>query len=179
MRNFSWEKMWAPTWPPSEVIFRAVIVYFFVHLLFRILGRKEWTRYSVFNVVVLFLISVALRTTLLGEDSSLTSALISISTIFGIDWLFSYLTFKSERFENIINGKLIFLIKNGQLQTREMRRTRISRSQLMEQIRLQGRFSLEEVQEALLERSGHISIRYYNHLPNRDLKSQSKLSPSK
>lgn len=161
MRSFSWSKIWHPTWPPLEVIFRAAIVYLFLQFIFRIVGRKEWTRYATFNsIAVLFLITIALRTTLLGDDSSVTSGIIAISTILGMDWLLSYLSYRSERFSNLINGKVVVLIKHGQPQRQAMRRFRISTSQLLEQIRLNGHSSIEDVETAVLERSGKISVQF-------------------
>jgi uncharacterized membrane protein YcaP (DUF421 family) len=160
MQPFNWQEIWAPKIAPLEVIFRALVVYLFVLFLFRLLGRKEWTRYAVFNVVVLFLIAVALRTTMLGEDSSVTSGILSVSTILFVDWLFSYLSFRNDRIADLLQGKVIPLVQNGKLQASAMRKARISESQLLEQVRLKGYSSLDEVEEASLERSGHVSFRF-------------------
>lgn len=160
MEPFNWKEIWAPKMPPLEVIFRALVVYLFVQVLFRLLGRKEWTRYAVFNVVVLFLIAVALRTTMLGDDNSVTSGILSVSTILFVDWLFSYLSFRDDRLADLLQGKVIQLVQNGELKKCEMRKARISESQLLEQVRLKGHSSLGEIEEAFMERSGYISIRF-------------------
>lgn len=160
MRPFNWREIWIPSWHPLEVIFRALVVYLFVQILFRLLGRKEWTRYAVFNVVGLFLIAVALRTTILGNDYSLTSGLISLSTLLGVDWLFSHLSYRSDRMTDLLQGKIILLVEAGQIQKKALRRVRLSESQLLEQVRMHGHTSLSEIESARLERSGHISIHF-------------------
>lgn len=158
MRPFNWHEIWAPKWPPVEVIFRTLIVYLFVQILFRLSGRKEWTGYSAFNATVLFLIAVALRTTILGDDYSITSGLIAISTLISIDWCFSYFSFRSEKAANLLQGKIVYLVRAGELQKNSMRKAKISKSRLLAEIRLKGHKSIDDVQEACLERSGQISF---------------------
>jgi uncharacterized membrane protein YcaP (DUF421 family) len=160
-RAFSWKEIWVPTWPIPEILLRATLVYFALHILFRTVGRREWTRYATSDVVVLFMISVALRTTLVGQDSSLTGGLISMSTLLFWDWVMSYVTFKSVRMANFINGKPYRLVENGRFNRRAMSRMRVSEDDLLEQVRQKGHSSLQEIEEAYLERSGKISIRFH------------------
>lgn len=162
MQPFNWKEIWVPKLSPLEVIVRALVVYLFVQFLFRLLGRKEWTRYAVFNVVVLFLVAVALRTTMLSDDNSVTSGILSVSTVLFVDWLFSYLSFRSDRLADLLQGEIIQLVHHGELQTSGMRKARISKSQLLEQVRLKGHTSLDEIEEAHMERSGRISTRFKN-----------------
>jgi uncharacterized membrane protein YcaP (DUF421 family) len=160
MRPFSWHEVWVPTWPPAEIVFRSVFVYLFIQLLFRILGRKEWTRYSAFNVTALFLIAVALRTTMTGEDHSVTSGLLAITSLLATNWVFSYLSYCSERMASLLQGNPRQLIKGGMIQRQEMNKARISESRLLEEIRLKGYSSFSDVEDACLERIGQISIRF-------------------
>lgn len=154
-----WVEIWRPQVPLGEVIFRSAFIFFFVHLSFRILGRKEWTKYSAFNVSILFLIAVALRMTLVGNDTSLTTGIVSLATMLCIDWLFSYLTYKSDRISNWINGPIRPLIVKGTLNTKEMRKARMSEDSILSELRLRGHWNLNDVEEAFLERSGRVSFK--------------------
>jgi uncharacterized membrane protein YcaP (DUF421 family) len=154
----NWVGIWVPQLSPMEVIFRAAVIFVFIHISFRLLGRKEWTRYSGFNVAILFLIAVALRTTLVADDTSLTSGIISLSTILILDWAFSYASFRSSRLSDLLNGPTLPLVKNGVIDDRQMRRSRISRELLFSMLRLRGCWRLQDV-EAYLEPNGHISFK--------------------
>lgn len=60
-----------------------------VQVLFRLVGRKELGRYSTYDIAVLLLITVPVRNSMVGEDSSLTNAFVALGTILGLDWLLS------------------------------------------------------------------------------------------
>jgi uncharacterized membrane protein YcaP (DUF421 family) len=154
-----WTRIWVPQLSPWEVIFRAAVIFVFIHLSFRLLGRKEWTRYSGFNVSILFLIAVALRTTLVADDTSLTSGIISLSTILVLDWAYSYASFRSAKISDLINGQTRLLIKDGRVDEKQLRRARISRDFLLSMLRLRGCWRLEDVEEAYLEPNGYISFK--------------------
>jgi uncharacterized membrane protein YcaP (DUF421 family) len=154
--------MWIPALSPVEVIFRAALVYFFVQLGFRVLGRKEWNKYSAYNLSILFLIAVALRMTLVGNDQSITSGLLSLVTMLTLDWVLSYLSFRNERLSNLIKGSPRVLIKNGQFNEKQMIQARISRQYLASELRVRGHWNLDQVQDAILEQSGTISFRMKN-----------------
>lgn len=143
---------------PGEVVFRAAVIYVFTQVLFRVTGRKEFARWGPSDIVLLFLISVAARTSIVAEDASLTTAMIALATIIGLDWLLSLVTARSERAASLLEGDPRPLIRDGVLQRPEMRRTRISERQLLAQIREHGRESLAQVKDAFLERDGRISL---------------------
>ena len=160
MRDFDWHGMWHPTWPPGEVALRAGLIYLFILILFRLIGRKELSRYSGFNVAVLFLISVATRQTILGDDTSLTNAMVALGTIFGLDYLLSVLVFRSRGLADILEGPVRQLVKDGVPNPRQLVHCRISREELEAELRRYGRSSLDEVEAAYLERSGRITFTF-------------------
>lgn len=155
-----WKAIWVPQISPWEVIFRAAVVFLFVQLSFRILGRREWTRYSAFNVSILFLIAVALRTSIVGNDTSVASGFIALSTILTFDWIFSYASFRSRRISRWLNGPVLPIIKNGQVDFRQLRRARLSHDLLLSELRLRGCWCLEHVEEAYIESNGNVSFKF-------------------
>lgn len=152
------ESMWKPELSPLEVVLRAAIIYAFLIVAFRVVGRKELGRWGASDVVLLFLISVAARQTIVGEDRSLTTAMVALGTLLGLDWALSALTARSSRLADLLEGEIRQLVRDGELQRDVMRRTRISEDELLEQVRRAGKETLADLKDAFLERSGKITI---------------------
>lgn len=150
--------LWEPEIPPLEVVLRAAIIYAFLLVLFRVVGRKELGRWGASDVVLLFLISVAARQSIVGEDKSLTTAMLALGTLVGLDWALSAITARSPRLANLLEGKVRQLVRDGELQRDVMRRMRISEGELLEQVRRAGRETLADLKDAFLERSGKITV---------------------
>src|SRR5207248_126068 len=137
---------------------RAAIVFLFLQLILRVIGRKELGRYSTYDVAVLFLIATAARKSITGDDASITNAAVALTTIFGLEWLLSYLCFRSGRAARVLEGPVLPLVRDGEVDDRNMCRSRISREDLEAHGRQNGVESLDAVKDAYLERSGRISI---------------------
>lgn len=154
----SFEELFLPTLAPWEVAFRAAFIYGFVQLLFRLAGRKELGRYSIFDVLLLALVATAAREAIVANDSSLTSAMIGLTTIVGLDWVLSYLTYRSAKAADLIEGPVRQLVREGRPDEENLRHTRISRDDLLASARRKGLDSLDDVKDAYLERSGRITV---------------------
>lgn len=163
MRAFGWSALWSPTWSPWEVIFRASVMYLFTVTLFRMIGRKELSRYAVHDIVLLFLIATATRQSMVGTDTSLTSALMALATIAAWDTLLGYTAFRSRRWAAVIDGKLRRLVRDGRIEDNELQRVRISREELTALLRRQGHDDLAQVRDAYLERSGRVTFVMADH----------------
>jgi uncharacterized membrane protein YcaP (DUF421 family) len=158
VRSFDFGDLWAPKVPPWEVALRATIVYAFIQLLFRIAGRKEFGRWGASDIVLLFLVTVAVRKSIVLDDDSLTTAMVALATIVALDWASSKLTFRSRRAADFIEGPVRQLVRDGELQRDVMRKTRVSEDELLAHVREHGRGSLAQVKDAFLERSGRITV---------------------
>lgn len=150
--------MWQPTWSPLEVALRAALVYLFVIAVFRVAGRKELGRLSTFDVALVFLVTVALRRTMTGDDTSLTNAFIALATLVGLDRGLSWLAWRSHRLADWLEGPARLLVEDGKLRPRELRRTRVSEDDLRAGLRQHGHEKLEDVRRAYLERDGKLSF---------------------
>lgn len=156
--NIQWFDMWSPQISPLEVVLRATIIYLLIQALLRVMGRKELGRYSTFDATLLFLITTAARTSIVADDVSVTSAIVGLSTIVAWNWLFSYLAFRSDRFADFVEGPVRKLISDGEFQEKELRRARISKSELTAHLRKHGTDSFAKVKDAYLERSGTVTF---------------------
>jgi uncharacterized membrane protein YcaP (DUF421 family) len=156
--DIDWGRIWTPTWPPAEVAVRALLVYLAVFGLFRLIGRKELLRYSNFDIALLTLISAAGRQTIVGNDTSFTSALIGLGTIFSLDWLLSVLVVRNKRAANAIEGPSLILVRDGVPDEPALRRARLSRDELLARLREHATESLEDVERATFEHSGRVTF---------------------
>ena len=168
MGGVDWAGMWQPQRSPVETVLRGLVVYVFVHAAFRIVGRRELRQHTAYAIVLLFLVGVALRQTIVGSDPSLTTGMIGFGTLLAADALARWLTWASPRAALFINGPVRELVRDGQVNERDMRREHVSREQLLAALRHHGRERLDEVHLATLEPSGHISFVFAEHKPARE-----------
>lgn len=84
--------------------------------------------------------------------------MIGLGTILFVDWALSYASFKSPLAARVIQGSVPLLVRDGAFDDQALRRHRISREELMSQLRQHGHDSLADVARAYLERSGRLSF---------------------
>lgn len=150
--------MFVPELPPQEVIARATIVYAVVLLLFRLLGRGQKARNAPFDLAVMFLVGSALRKTIVADDPSVTSGALGLATLFVLDWLVSFVTWKHERFSLLVEGRPRQIVKDGRPIEEALARSRLNVHELRERLRQQGTDRLEKVQAAFVERDGKVTF---------------------
>ena len=138
----------------SIVLIRTFILYFIVLFAIRIMGKSELSKMSPFQMVVIFMIAELAAIPIESPTVSFISGVIAIFTLLFLQVLISYISIKSEKFKNFINGRPSVIIENGQINQEEMRRLRISINDLMEQLRLGNTPNVADVNYAVLESNG-------------------------
>jgi len=140
-----------------SIIFKTILMYFFIILVYRIMGKKEVGQLSIVDLIVSILIAelVALA---ISSNKSIFMSIVPISVIVLVQILISYLSLKNQKLRNIIDGKPTILIKSGKLNFTEMSKLRYSLDDLIMQLRLQGISSIENVKYAILENNGQLSV---------------------
>lgn len=142
----------------DEVI-RAIAVYVGLMLIFRLTGKRSLGETTTFDFVLLLVFSEALQSALVDQDDSLTSAFIVILTLVSINIGMSLLKEKSHWLETLMEGAPIKLVEHGQLLHERMRRARVDEGDILMAARQsQGIERLDQIESAVLERSGGISI---------------------
>jgi uncharacterized membrane protein YcaP (DUF421 family) len=140
-------------------VIRAIIVYVFLILLFRIVGRRSLLQTTTFDLILLIIVSEATQNALLGDDNSLTNSFLVIITLVGIDVFFSLWKQRSTEVEKLLDGVPIILVEEGKLLRDRMKNARVDDNDIMMAAReLQGLEQIEQIKHAVLERSGRISI---------------------
>lgn len=142
-----------------DAILRAAVLYLFLLIVFRIAGRRSLSDMSSFDLVLLLIISEATQQALLGDDFSVTKALLVIVALFAIDIGFSLLKGKSQRFAKVVEGVPMILVEHGRPLRGRLRRARVSEDDVLASARtLRGLDRMEQIKFAVLEVSGRITI---------------------
>ena len=141
-----------------EIIFKTTALYFFIVLSYRIMGKKEVGQLSIIDLIVSLLIAELAAISIEDTDVSLLKSIVPISTLVVIQILLSFISLKSDSFRKPIDGSPTVIIKEGKLKFSEMSKLRYSLDDLITQLREQGVKSIEEVNYAVLENDGKLSV---------------------
>ncbi|MEN6356856.1 MAG: YetF domain-containing protein [Armatimonadota bacterium] len=154
--------MWHLSFPCWQFIARAAVVYIAVIVLLRLGGKRQVGQMGVGELVAILLISNAVQNSMNGGDNSITGGVILASVIIALSIFMEYATFKSKRFENLIQGRPTLLIHHGKMIEHNLDKERLSPSELKTILRRQGIHDIHEVAEAILESDGYVSVTKYS-----------------
>ncbi|MEI6679609.1 MAG: YetF domain-containing protein [Mariniphaga sp.] len=160
-----------------RIALSSLAVYAFIIAAIRLFGKKELAQLSIIDLVFILLISNAVQNAMVGSDSSLAGGLVAASTLFIANFLLKYLLFKFPALNTMVQGAEILLIYKGQLNEPNMNRARITREEILEAVREHGVSEIREVDLAVLETDGNISIisNEYKHRTIRKRKGRNKV----
>jgi uncharacterized membrane protein YcaP (DUF421 family) len=142
-----------------DIVLRALTVFFFVFLLTRVAGRRELGSLEPFDLIMLVVIGDLVQQALTQDDYSVVGALLAGSTIGLLTVVVSYVHYRVPRLRPVLEGEPVILLEDGRPIESILRRERITVDELAEAARQQqGLASLDDVQWAVLETSGQISV---------------------
>ena len=139
-------------------VLRAIFGYCFLVLITRIVGRRPGAQLTPFEFVLVFYLGGLTLTGMVAEDISLTNAVCQIVTIALCHYVLTWAKGKSPGFGRILDGTPLTLLERGQWREEALRGMRIQDDDVMAVARTQGLRSLDEIDVAVLERNGEISI---------------------
>lgn len=141
-----------------KIILSSSAVYLFIIIAIRLFGKKELAQLSIIDLVFILLISNAVQNAMVGSDSSLPGGLVAATTLFIINYLFKFLLYRFPKLGNYVQGIEMLLIYKGQLNKANMDKARITPEELLEAVREHGVAEIRDVDLAVLEIDGNISI---------------------
>jgi uncharacterized membrane protein YcaP (DUF421 family) len=141
-----------------DIVIRAVVVFLFIFLLMRVLGRRELSSLEPFDLIMLVVIGDLVQQGVMQQDYSVTGTVVAVSTIGLLVLLFSWLSWRVSWLRPALEGRPIVLVEDGKPIEGNLRRERITIAELAAQARLQQIDSLDSVRYAVLETSGSISF---------------------
>ncbi|MEG2199858.1 MAG: DUF421 domain-containing protein [Anaerovorax sp.] len=140
------------------VFIRTFIVYMVVLMSIRIMGKSELSKMDPFQMVVIFMIADLAAIPIESTDVSLINGISAIFALLFLQVAISFLCLKSEKMRTLFSGKPSILIGAGEVNKKEMQRLRITIDDLSEQLRLKGYPSISDVDYAILESNGDLSV---------------------
>lgn len=141
-----------------NLIFKTVFMYFFIILVYRVMGKKEVGKLSVVDLIISILIAELVALSIESEDKSIFVSVVPILVLVLVQMLIGYITLKNDKVRSIIDGKPTIIIKDGKLNFTEMSKLRYSLDDLLTQLRLSGVKSIDKVKYAMLENNGSLSV---------------------
>lgn len=140
------------------VVVRSVIVYLFIVFAIRLFGKKELSQLSIVDLVFILLISNSVQNAMVGGNTSLLGGILAASSLFIANWVLKNLIFKSKRISEVIQGTPVMLVHNGKILRRYLVEAKISEGELEAAVREHGVKSIRDVDLAVLEVDGNISV---------------------
>jgi uncharacterized membrane protein YcaP (DUF421 family) len=158
LSQIDWKSVFVPSVHIAEIFLRGTMVYLFLLLVLRVLRGRQAGAIGLSDLLVIVLIADAAQNAMASEYKSITEGIILITTIAFWDYFLDWLGYRSPHIQRLIGPGPLLLIKDGQMQRRNMRQEMITEDELMGQLRKQGVESVEEVRRCYLEGDGQISV---------------------
>ncbi|MBV4481627.1 DUF421 domain-containing protein [Pseudomonas khavaziana] len=142
-----------------DSVLRAAAIYLVLLVLFKVAGRRTLAELTTFDLVLLMVIGEATQQALLGDDFSLTNAVMVIVTLIAIDIGFSLVKQRSTGFARVLDGGPTVLVEEGQVLHKRLKHARLDEGDILEAARsIQGLVEIRQIRFAILERNGKISV---------------------
>src|SRR2546423_11261654 len=134
-----------------DLALRTVVIFCFIFLLMRIVGRRELSNLEPFDLILLVVLGDSVQQGVTQDDYSVTGALIVIS-VFALMQLFvSFLNFRFPRLRTVLDGHPLVIVEDGKTIDKNLRRERLTLDDVMEQARSQQIDALDKIKWAVLE----------------------------
>ncbi|EJP6472515.1 DUF421 domain-containing protein [Clostridium sp. FAM 1755] len=140
------------------VLIRTIILYLLVILSMRLMGKKQIGELEPFELAITIMISELASLPMQDSRIPLLHGIVPILTLLILQNILSLIQLKSEKIRSLINGEPSLLIEDGKINFDELKNQRFNINDMMEELRLQGYYDLENIEYAILETSGQLSI---------------------
>lgn len=142
----------------ASIFFRIVLIYFFLSLTLKLMGKRQLGELEVGELVSTLLISEVAAIPIDDPDLPLLNALIPILFILSAEILLSSVKNRSEKLKRLIEGQPVYIIYKGKIRQKVLEDNRISVNELLSELRVLGIADVSEVAYAILEQSGKLSV---------------------
>ncbi|HLS14782.1 MAG TPA: YetF domain-containing protein [Beutenbergiaceae bacterium] len=141
-----------------EIIIRAVIVFFFLWAITRLVGRSTLGELSAFELILFLTMGDLVQNALIGEDYSLTAVMLAVGTFAVLTIALSWLHSRRTGPHQVIHGAPVVVVRDGEPDIAVMRRERLAFDDFMAAARQEGLETLGAIRLAVLESNGQISF---------------------
>jgi uncharacterized membrane protein YcaP (DUF421 family) len=141
-----------------DIVIRGVIVFVFLYVLMRIVGRRELSSLEPFDLILLVILGDAVQQGLTQDDYSMTGAILAVGTIAMLQVTVSWVNFKFPKLRSVLDGEPLVIVQDGKPIEKNLKRERVTLDDLAEEARKQNIAKFEDIQWAVMETSGEISF---------------------
>lgn len=140
------------------VLIRSIILYIAVLISLRVMGKGEIAEMNAFDLVITLLLAEVAAIPMENNNIPLLYGIASIVGLVFMQTFISYFALKSRRLSSFLSGKPAVLINKGKIDYKALKKERITIDEIFEQLRVQGFFNIKDVQYAILETDGNLSV---------------------
>ena len=148
-----------------SIALRAGIIYLVVLLGIRLTGKREVGQMASFDLVLLLLIANAVQNAMTGPDTSLAGGLTAAGTLLTLNWILTRIVWRYRKVRRLVEGAPTILIHRGKVLNENIRRENITTQDLHQAFREHGISDPDQVDQAVLEIDGAISVLRKDELP--------------
>lgn len=145
-----------------NIIFRTIFFYFLVVVAYRIMGKREISQLQVIDLIVSILMAELIAISIENMDDPIYLAIFPIIVLVLLEVILAKISIKSKKFNDMMSGKPSILIENGKLKFKELIKNRYTLNDLLLELRQNGIKSISDVEYAVLEPNGKLSVFKYN-----------------
>jgi len=142
----------------ATVFARTIIIYILLLGAMRLMGKRQVGELEVSELVTTFMLSELAVLPIANKNAPLSHSILPVLLLLSVELIFSYITSKSNLLRKIMLGKPNIIIRKGVLDEKELSKLRMSVDELMSELRLKGVSSPEEVDYAIVEDNGQLSV---------------------
>jgi len=143
------------------IFLRTLFFYFFILIVYRIMGKREIGQLGIIDLIVSILIAELVIISIENYDDTMLKSLIPIFTLVILQISLAFISLKKPKFRSFIDGNPSVIIKDGKINYKEMIKQKYNLDDLLVQIREKGYRSIEEIEYAILENNGTLSVFNY------------------
>lgn len=140
-------------------VIRGILIYFFLFLVFRIMGKRSLKDTTTFDLVLLLIISEVTQQALVGEDFSITTSAALICTLMGVDVALTLVKSRFPFVGKVLEGAPLVIVDDGKPLKKRMDKCKVDEEDILEAARTtQGLQRMDQIKYAVLEKDGTISV---------------------
>ena len=156
-----------------NIVARAAILYVLIWFITRVMGRKELSEMSAFELILFVVFGDLIQQGVTGDDRSITGAALAVTTLALLTLLFSYVAFRSRPAQKVLQGEAVVIVRDGRILEDVLTIERLKADDVKDEAREQGIADIRDVQIGVLEADGKFSfIRYSGERPPRGGQTQ-------
>ncbi|WP_163410965.1 DUF421 domain-containing protein [Flavobacterium ajazii] len=144
-----------------EVIFRSTVMFTILLLTLKLAGKRGVKQLSIFETVIIIALGSAAGDPMFYEDVGIVPAIIVFAVIMILYRTVTWLTGKSKKFEEFIEGKTECLIQDGKFSLSSFKKETLAQDEFFSELRVKSIEHLGQIKHAFIEPSGEVSVFYY------------------